>query len=179
MRVTEIDFYIHQMSEDSDVLHTACDLADKAWAEGLVVYVLASDEEQSQRMDELLWTFKQDSFVPHERWLMDAERTQSDPEALNHQMTQVLISPNAQPPAIPDVLINLGAEAPIWFNQCQRVAELVGADAQSKAAGRARYRHYREQLGDKLSEIVNGNDKSDAEVSDNSERIVALRTHKV
>jgi DNA polymerase-3 subunit chi len=43
------------------------------------------------------------------------------------------------------VLLNLHAEPPPFFSRFERLAELVAADERNVAAGRARFRFYRER----------------------------------
>jgi DNA polymerase-3 subunit chi len=129
----EVDFYILSDAEQAGLLRAACRVVEKAWSQGLRVHVLAADDEQASCMDEMLWTFRQDSFVPHERW-----RADEPPDA------QVLIATPACVAQDADVLVNLGAAVPSWYRQCGRIAELVAADPVHKASGRERYRMYRD-----------------------------------
>ena len=113
------------------------------------MYVLLDSEQQASRLDELLWTFREDSFIPHERWNdsdTDEALAQDDTAGVTAwPMSKVLFGTTERPPAPPELLINLGAPVPEWFAQCPRVAEIVGGDAQQKSEGRKRYRAYREQ----------------------------------
>ena len=56
----EVDFYILSESGDSAVLRAACRVAEKAWSQGLRVHVLARDEDEASRFDDLLWTLRQE-----------------------------------------------------------------------------------------------------------------------
>jgi DNA polymerase IIIc chi subunit len=130
--VPEVDFYVLGEPGDAGVLRVACRVTEKAWSQGLTVFVLARSAEQAAAFDDLLWTWRQDSFVPHERW--DGAGTAG---------ARVTIGATASPPRIPDLLVNLGAAVPAWFRECTRIAEVVGADDGPKADGRRRYREYR------------------------------------
>jgi len=162
--MTEVDFYVLGEANDDAVLRTACRLTQKAWNQGLRIYVLASTDEQAARMDDLLWTFQQDSFVPHERWhgtsdsnaiteATDDEMggpkvksmTQAKKISTSNIMARVLIGTTAQLSATPELLVNLGAPIPEWFAQCPRVVEIISAAPHRKAEGRQRYRAYRDQ----------------------------------
>jgi DNA polymerase-3 subunit chi len=44
------------------------------------VYVWAGSEADARRLDDLLWTFREDSFVPHELW--QGEDSLEDPVAV-------------------------------------------------------------------------------------------------
>ncbi len=43
----------------------ACEIAEDNYAQGKRVQIIAVDEGQAARLDDLLWTFKPDSFIPH------------------------------------------------------------------------------------------------------------------
>ena len=132
--MTQVDFYVLDDAGEPAALRAACRVVEKAWGQGYRVYVLARDEEQAARMDDTLWTYRQDSFVPHRRW-----RGEGDPD------TPVLIgSDAATPPPGPQVLVNLGGPVPSWYARCERVAEIVDGDPDSRARSRDRYRHYRD-----------------------------------
>lgn len=137
--MTEVDFYVLAETTDNDgLLRAACRLVHTVWDRKQLVYVLSTSDREADRLDELLWTFTQDSFLAHER-LDDAEK--SNPAAT----ACVLIGTTTQLELVPDLLINLGAPVPEWFTQCARVMEIVASDPQRKAEGRQRYRAYREQ----------------------------------
>ena len=46
----------------------ACEIAERIYAQGGRVQIVAVDQEQVARLDDLLWTFKPGSFVPHGLW---------------------------------------------------------------------------------------------------------------
>ncbi len=43
----------------------ACEIAERAYLQGDKLQVIAADTHQADRLDELLWTFRPDSFIPH------------------------------------------------------------------------------------------------------------------
>lgn len=45
-----------------------CELVEAAYREGSRVYLWAESEAEARRLDDLLWTFRDDSFVPHGLW---------------------------------------------------------------------------------------------------------------
>jgi DNA polymerase-3 subunit chi len=47
----------------------ACEIAEENHARGRRLQIIAVDQEQAERLDDLLWTFKPDSFVPHGLWV--------------------------------------------------------------------------------------------------------------
>jgi len=75
MGVPRIDFYVLPDQKDNGRALLACRLADKAYSLGHTVYVLAGSEAQAAALDDLLWTFRQDSFIPHERYPLVGEES--------------------------------------------------------------------------------------------------------
>ena len=63
-----VDFYVLPDNKDNGRALLACRLADKAYTLGHEVYILVASEAQAGALDDLLWTFRQDSFIPHERY---------------------------------------------------------------------------------------------------------------
>jgi len=85
---------------------------------------------QARSLDELLWQFRPDAFLPH-ALVGDAAG-----EA-------VLIGWGQDPGDHSDVLINLQLDIPSFFSRFQRVAEVVTQDEASLAALRSSWLFYR------------------------------------
>jgi len=132
--MTQVDFYILAAQGRSDPEQVACRVADKAYSQGHRVYIHGASEAEIRRLDRLLWTFRQSSFVPH------GLIGEADPAA-----TPVLLGWGLDPDQQDDVLINLASAVPNFFSRFQRVAEIVGPDPQVREAGRERYRFYRDR----------------------------------
>jgi DNA polymerase-3 subunit chi len=50
----------------ADRLETrVCELTESFYARGIPLQILVADQKQASRLDELLWTYRPDSFVPH------------------------------------------------------------------------------------------------------------------
>ena len=135
--MTQVDFYITDSDSDDARLRLACKIVDKAMQRDLHVFVHASSDEEARKLDELLWTFEQGSFIPHRLVRGEHEAPPLEP---------VLIGVNPPPaPGRWDVLVNLAAEVPEFFSRYERVAEVVDADATRREQSRARYRFYRDR----------------------------------
>lgn len=137
--MTRVSFYLLKGSVEHDRQVFACRLIEKAYKQGHHIYIHTDDAEKAEQVNQILWSFRADSFVPHQ--LIDAANADNCP---------VLIGHNTKPPRLMDLLINLGAEQPIFFSQFERVAEFVNDDKQLKIMGRERYRFY-QQRGYELS----------------------------
>lgn len=132
--MTRIDFYVLASSDVHQRRLLACRLTEKAYRMGMKVYIHTPSEEDDQIVDELLWTFRQGSFVPHERQAV------STPEPV-----AVVIGHATPPDDIRDLLINLAQRVPPSFDRFERLAELVDQDETVRQEGRRRYRIYKEQ----------------------------------
>lgn len=132
--MTRIDFYI--LPEQGSVLSTAVKLCDKASASGKQVFVSCKEGSQLDALDDLLWTQRQGSFIAHERHI---GRPLSAPSPM------VLIGAEPPPADWQDVLLNLSGEVPAFFSRFDRLCEIVGADEESRAQSRQRFKFYRER----------------------------------
>ncbi|MDR3414911.1 MAG: DNA polymerase III subunit chi [Nevskia sp.] len=136
--MTRIDFYIlpEGGKPPEGAVMTACKLCDKASSAGQRVYVYVPDGEVSGNVDSALWSFRQGSFVPHER---------QGAAPLQQPLPAVLIGGAEPPDEYHEVMINLGAEVPAFFSRFERVMEIVDGDAAQRAKSRERYKFYRDR----------------------------------
>ncbi|GGD56682.1 DNA polymerase III subunit chi [Caballeronia grimmiae] len=127
--VTRIDFHTNV----GDPLAYACRLARKAYASGRALVVLA-EPQRLAAFDEQLWTFAPLEFVPH--CMAKSPLAQETPVVLASDLNDV---PHHQ------VLVNLGAPVPAQFARFERLIEIVGNEGDELAAGRERFRFYRDR----------------------------------
>jgi DNA polymerase-3 subunit chi len=132
--MTRIDFYILSQQHAEARQRFACRLAAKAWQQGHRVYIHTEGPEQSRRLDELLWTFNTDSFIPHS--LDDDAAADTVPVHIGH---------SGDPQHHDEVLINLAPEVPLFFSRFERVIELVDPHEETRRQGRERFRFYRDR----------------------------------
>ncbi|WPL16034.1 DNA polymerase III subunit chi [Thiorhodovibrio winogradskyi] len=132
--MTRVDFYSLEPSFRGNRFDFACRLIEKIRTQGLRVLVHCPDIAQARALDRLLWTFRDEAFVPHGLvGQVDAE------------WTPVLISPNGEPVVENQVLINLAQEVPDFFSRFQRVCELIDQAPRVLTAGRQRWAWYKQQ----------------------------------
>ena len=132
--VERADFYVLDGDDARERLKFACRVIDKAFGAEQHVLVWLDDAAALQSFDDLLWTFAQDSFIPHE----------AVSEAANWEDSPVLLSCGAPPPEGVDVLINLSTLVPPVASKATRVIEIIDAEPARRVAGRARFKRYRE-----------------------------------
>ena len=133
--MARVDFYILAQVDERARQVLACKLAEKAWRLDNTVYIHAGSQADAERLDELLWTFRDGSFVPHGLAGRN-DGTESSP---------IMIGSDTQSAEERDLLINLCDEIPPFAADFPRVAELVTSDDNCKQASRKRYAAYREQ----------------------------------
>lgn len=131
--MTRIDFH----TSVADRVDYTCRLVRKARAQRADshIVILAPDRRMLEVIDQALWTFSAQDFLPH------AEVT--DPLA---KQSPIVLTDDDQA-ALPhhDILVNLSGTIPAHFAQFERMVEIVSNDASDISAGRERYAHYRQR----------------------------------
>ncbi|MCH7833571.1 MAG: DNA polymerase III subunit chi [Proteobacteria bacterium] len=133
--MARIDFYILRQSGEQARQTFACRLAEKAYRLDNTVHIHTDSKAIAERIDELLWTFRDGSFVPHHL----AGHAQQD------LASPVTIGFGADDVEPRDLLINLSDAIPECSDAFPRVAELVTSDEDCKQRSRKRFAEYREQ----------------------------------
>lgn len=107
-----------------------CELAKRAYAANMSTLILARDPAQAEALDDLLWAFDPDEYLPHQIAGMDADEDEAP---------VLIASPDADA-ALRPLLINLRDAAP--SGQFDRVLEVVPADPAARGPLRERWKHY-------------------------------------
>jgi DNA polymerase-3 subunit chi len=124
-----VDFYI--LPEQGVRERFTCDIASKIHRQQLELYIHTASKEEATALDDLLWTFKDISFLPHS--LVGADNT----DTITIGWEGMTASPRT-------VLINLSSEVPEFANDFERIVEIVPPEAAYKQQARQRYKQYRE-----------------------------------
>ena len=130
-----VDFYILKSEAARERFTFACRLAEKAYLRDLSVVIVNDTLGDARALDDLLWTFSENSFVPHQVY---AAEDSKDPPA----PVQLTVEP-AMPPAA-DLLVNLSARVPEAWERFARIAEIIDADEERRRLGRERFNYYRD-----------------------------------
>ncbi len=131
---TRVDFYVTESTAPRDRLRTACRVVEKAYLAGHTVLVWHTDVEELRELDELLWTFGDGTFVPHEAITPSGFAT-----------APVLLASTPTAPGQFDVLVNLAPDVPACIDCARRIAEFIDGDPVRRQAGRARFRAYKDR----------------------------------
>lgn len=130
----EVTFYVLASNAEQQRLLFVCKLVEKAYRSGSFCYVMTETGEQAQKLNDLLWTFRPGSFIPHQ--IYDGTR----PELQN-----VILIGTLEPPAEwQKVIINLSAQGPENIDPAERILEILDDNPEIKAEGRIRYRRYQQ-----------------------------------
>jgi len=132
--MTRIDFYIIEDDHRQARPLLACRLAEKAYGLDHTIYIHTGDQQQAQQLDQMLWTFRDGSFIPHS--LRDDKVADQAP---------VVIGYDTEPETHNQVLINLDNEVPLFFSRFERVAEVIAGDEEARKLGRERFKFYRDR----------------------------------
>ncbi|MBT8146179.1 MAG: DNA polymerase III subunit chi [Gammaproteobacteria bacterium] len=137
MSTSKVSFYPLEQGGLDEALLFACRLTEKAMKLGHRVHLLVRSESQMQQLDELLWQFRADSFVPHQ--CAGSKDAESLPDCL------VTLGTVGHLPEAKEVLINL--DETVWeeHQQFPDIREIIAADKNERSLGRARYRVYQAQ----------------------------------
>lgn len=108
----------------------ACELARKASEAGLPMLVLCASSAQAEMLDDLLWSFDPDAYVPHQ--IVGADEDEDE--------VPVLIAAPEHDAALRPLVLNLrDAAVPDGFD---RVLEVVPADDSARGPLRERWKQY-------------------------------------
>jgi len=132
--MAEVSFYILPSESTQERYEFACKLIEKAYRSDCFCYVLTDNAEQSQKIDDLLWTFRAGSFIPHQTYTGELP-------ALDNV---ILIGSVTAPENWQKTLFNLSTHYPEIGSKTERILEILDDSETAKAAGRERYRRYQQ-----------------------------------
>jgi len=132
--MAEISFYIlpSELTQERDEF--ACKLIEKAYRSGCFCYVLTDNAAQSQKIDDLLWTFRAGSFIPHQIYTGELPALEK----------VILIGSLDVPELWQKIVINLSSYCPKQFDTIERILEILDNSEATKELGRNRYRQYQQ-----------------------------------
>lgn len=140
----QADFYILQPEAKISKELLACRITEKAYKSGHSVFIYCVNQAQAYQLDELIWTYKPDSFLPHN---IEGEGPEPPPS--------IQLGFSSVPRGFNDILLNMAPNPPEFYKKFQRIIEIVANDNLSIENSRKLYREYKKQgLDLKTHEIV-------------------------
>lgn len=134
----KVNFYLLKQNTNQARQALACRLAEQQSKQGQHVCLLTDSADTARELDQLLWSFTPDSFVPHA--LVDDALAASVP---------VVISAGTAAPAASTCVLNLGLEPIADHAGLTAIAEFILNDEEARTQSRVRWNHYK-QLGFEL-----------------------------
>jgi len=132
--MAEVSFYILPSESTQERYEFACKLIEKAYRSGCFCYVLTDNAEQSQKIDDLLWTFRAGSFIPHQIYTGELPTLEK----------VILIGSLDVPELWQKTVINLSSYCPKQVDNIERILEILDNSEATKELGRNRYRQYQQ-----------------------------------
>lgn len=131
----QIVFYELPDKDPQMIVRASCKLVSEYYRAHSHVHILTADESTLTTIDEMLWNYPANSFVPH----MRASATQHG--------CLVTIECSSSFEGLGAVLINHTWDVPECIEQFERVCEFVLQHPRVKEQARSKFVRYREQYG--------------------------------
>lgn len=131
----QADFYLigNRKRFVEQPLLVVCKLAQKVLASGQTAVILVRSREQAEELDDLLWSFEPEAYLPHQIAGDDDD----------HEVAALIVPPDRDDVPMRPVVINLRDEA--VEGDFQRVLEVVPAAEDARSGSRARWRAYQQR----------------------------------
>ncbi len=126
--MTKVTFY--KLASNAPSLQFVCQLIKKTCVIQQQVLCLVDDNQIAEQLDQLLWEFEAEAFLPH---------------GIGINQKPVAISAETEPGDHHQILINLQGEIPTWFSRFERVIELVQPESVHEQVKRENFRFYKER----------------------------------
>jgi DNA polymerase-3 subunit chi len=123
-----VDFYILNTLMQEDVYRFICRLVDKVYLLQKKIYIQVNSD--------LLWTFRDISFIPHS--YLGANSTLNPVLSVN-------IATKKPSKLDAEILFNLSHEVPTYFPEFSRIIEVVSEETKNKNQSRQKYKFYKAQ----------------------------------
>ena len=128
----KIDFYILDNADKQKSLLFVCQLIEKIYSQQSV-YVFLQSKEAAEYFDNLLWIYREDSFLPHHLY-----------DEKNDSVAPIEIGYGSLVPQRKNTLINLDTAIPSFYSEFNHLVEIVFSDTQVQQLARERYKMYRD-----------------------------------
>jgi|TARA_B100001105_G_scaffold7367_1_gene5621 DNA polymerase-3 subunit chi len=129
----QVLFHHFEKTSGRDLLVYICRLVEKGYKQGSKpIYIHFDSENEAKEFDSLLWTFRQESFVPH--------TILGNPE---QEKTPVIIGWDTNQIETAEALINVSQEIPRASKSTSKIHEIVGNDENKKNKAREKWKAYK------------------------------------
>ncbi|WP_096087158.1 DNA polymerase III subunit chi [Agaribacterium haliotis] len=136
--MTRVSFYILSSEQEQQRLLFSCRLIEKAVNQGNRVLVHVDSAADAEQIDDLLWSFKPEAYLPHA--IVGGE--------LDDELGELPIAISCGATDCEqhhDVLLNLATQLPPWFARFKRFAQVVNQQPALLQASRKHYGFFKER----------------------------------
>ena len=131
----DVLFHHFQSIGSKNYLLYVCKLVEKGFKQKIQpIYIQTKNQQQAEQLDKLLWTFKQDSFIPH---------TIVGDSGLDSTPVQIGWNENQFHTAA--AIVNLSEEIPISYLESKKIHEIIDDDEVKKNKARERWKNYKSE----------------------------------
>jgi len=135
----QVIFYRLHLRQPNGKFRLACHIANKAFQNGHKVFVSLPDPERCKSLNDLLWTFSQNSFIPHTIYSVNS--------SIDIEKFPVVVSCVHPPVMFSDVLLSLLDHVPSYVTQFSRIVEAIEADSEDVNRAREKKQAYTSTYG--------------------------------
>ena len=129
----QVFFHYFEKTSGRDLLVYICRLVEKGYKQGSKpIYIHFDSENEAKEFDSLLWTFRQESFIPH--------TILGHPE---EEKTPVIIGWDTNQIETAEALINVSQGIPRASTSTSKIHEIVGSDENKKNKAREKWKSYK------------------------------------
>ncbi|MBC8225954.1 MAG: DNA polymerase III subunit chi [Gammaproteobacteria bacterium] len=130
---TNVLFHHFESIERKDFLIYVCKLIEKGYKQNInPIYIKTDTQKQAEELDKILWTFRQESYIPH---------TLVDQDSNNTQPVQIGWIDNEIEDA--EAIINLSDGMPDISNHLKKIHEIIENIDEKKEKARERWKKYK------------------------------------
>ena len=130
---TNVLFHHFESIERKDFLIYVCKLIEKGYKQNInPIYIKTDTQKQAEELDKILWTFRQESYIPH---------TLVDQDSNNTQPVQIGWIDNEIDDA--EAIINLSDGMPDISNDLKKIHEIIDNIDEKKEKARERWKKYK------------------------------------
>lgn len=131
--ICHVDFHLISATSLDDRNQYICETLETLYLSGQRVFVNTDAINEAHTLDELLWTFKIESFIPHN--CADETEQPTPPIQFGSDITKA--TPHT-------VLMNLAPTIPVIAGHYKKIIEIVHQDENAKTILRDHYKYYKQ-----------------------------------
>ncbi len=132
MKDIEVTFHHFENDDEKERMNYVYRLIEKGYKQRFgIIYIHASNEEQAELIDGQLWTFRQESFIPHSML------------KVKNDNAPISIGCESLPDMHLDVIINLSDQAEDPTLEPKKIHEIVPASEDKKSLARVKWKTYK------------------------------------